>query len=401
MNILLIVDAYPAPDRNSADFRLCRLLGMLTEDHAVTVAVLGEARQTERIGADAVASYRRGLVALGAEVASGGIDAALGARAYGAVVFEWHFPAVALLQRVRLRQPQARVIVDSVDVVFNRLEAKARVSGAAEDAAHAQRTRAVELDVYRRADLVVTVTDADAQILQRHLPQVATYTIPNIHPLEPLVEIEPGHRQRLLFVGSYARPGGETNIDAMRWFCSEVLPLIAAQEPRALLRIVGGPRVAEIDALASPHVEVLGFVPQTRPYLQSSGVSVAPLRFGGGMKGKVGEAMSYGLPVVSTSTGVEGFGLEPGVHALVGDTAQEFAGHVLALLADRDRLEAVRRAGYEFICEHYSDVAVGQRVRRLFADIGQYGVQRPKAAARALDRVQRVWDRHLGWRLGR
>ncbi len=400
MNFLLIVDSLPTPDRNSADFRLTRLLQLLAQSHAVWVCVLGEQRQVERIGAEAVARYRTELGACGAQLADGPLAATLQARPYAAVLFEWHFPAVTLLDIVRLLQPEARVVIDSVDVVFHRLEAKARVSGLAEDAARAERTKRSELEVYRKADLVITVTDADAEILRQEAPGTPTFTIPNIHPLHEPVAIADCDAKRLLFIGSYARPGGETNIDAMRYFCAEVLPLVVAQEPGVSLRIVGGPRIADIEALASAHVQVLGFVPETQPYLESSAISIAPLRFGGGMKGKIGEAMSFGLPVVTTSTGIEGFGLEPGRHALVGDTPDEFASHVLALLRDSAERDRLRLAGHAFIRARYSDTAVQTRVEQLTDELTRLVVKRPSLAASMRERGRRAWHRHVSWRLG-
>lgn len=399
MNILLVVDSYPTPDRNSADFRLTRLLQLLARAHDVWVCVLGEQRQVERIGAEAVARYRAELGACGVHLADGPLGAALQARLYAAVLFEWHFPAVALLDTVRLQQPRAHIVVDSVDVVFHRLEAKARVSGQAEDAARAERTKRMELEVYRKADLVITVTDADAEILRQEVPDTPTFTIPNIHPLHELVGIAGCDAKQLLFIGSYARPGGETNIDAMRYFCGDVLPLVVAAVPEVRLRIVGGPRNPDIDALASPHVDVLGFVPETRPFLQTSAISIAPLRFGGGMKGKIGEAMSFGLPVVTTTTGIEGFGLTPGKHALVGDTPRAFADHVIALLRDAALRQRVGYAGHRFISDHYSDVAVQARVQTLFAQLESYPVKRLSFAQRARGRLQAAWQRRVAWRL--
>src|SRR5581483_10434832 len=98
----------------------------------------------------------------------------------------------------------------------------------------------------------------------------------------------------------------------MIYFTSAILPKIVDAVPDVKLRIVGNAPPEEIVRLASQHVEVVGYVPDTKPYLQKSVISVAPLRFGGGMKGKVGEAMSYGLGVVTTSFGAEGFGLTAG-----------------------------------------------------------------------------------------
>ena len=87
------------------------------------------------------------------------------------------------------------------------------------------------------------------------------------------------------------------------------------------------------------------------------------------MKGKIGEAMSHALPVVTTSTGIEGFGLQPGRDALVGDDATTFAAAVIRLLRDREYREQVRMAGYRFMREHYSDVAARERVRALLVNL--------------------------------
>jgi glycosyltransferase involved in cell wall biosynthesis len=399
MNLLVVTDLLPTPDRNSADFRFARLLGMLAGSHHVWLCSLGQVRQAEAIGVEAMNRYRRELASLGVQLCEGGATAALQARHYASVLFEWHFPAKALIEQVRRLQPQARLVVDSVDVVFHRLQAKARVTGRAEDAEKAARTRVEELAVYAQSDMVITVTDADAQILRDELPGTPSFTIPNIHPLQEPVALEAADPATLLFIGSYARPGGETNIDAMRYFCTEVLPLVVAQCPQARLRIIGGPRNAEIDALASPYVEVLGFVPRTEPYLATATISIAPLRFGGGMKGKIGEAMSFGLPVVTTSTGIEGFGLTPGEHALVGDTPRAFADHVIALLRNPGQRDKVRRAGHRFISEHYSDVAVQARVQEWLAQLQRTPVKRLSPLRRARGKLQAAWAQHLGWRL--
>lgn len=372
---------------------------MIREEQEVFFCALGEKRQLEKIGAEQTARYRTALVEAGIHVLDGGIGRTLQARKYGAVLFEWYFAAMPLIDEVRVRQPRARVIVDSVDVGFNRLENKARVTGTAQDAARAAQTKQDELSIYGKSDIVITVTDADAEILHRENRQLATFTIPNIHPLQEPVSIDTGSDKRLIFIGSYARPGGETNIDAMRYFCAEILPLIIAAEPDVNLRIIGGPQTAEIAELASPHVEVLGFVPETRPFFETSAISIAPLRFGGGMKGKIGEAMSYGLPVVTTSSGIEGFGLAPGVHALVGNTPREFADAVISLLRDRVLLDQVRTAGYQFIRGNYSDIAVKRRVRDLFARLDDYPIRRLPLAAQLQGKIKGAWDRHVAWRL--
>ena len=163
----------------------------------------------------------------------------------------------------------------------------------------------------------------------------------------------------LVFVGGFKH---DPNVDAMLYFCHEVMPRIAAARPHARLKIIGSHPPPAIQALAGEHVDVLGFVPETAPYLESAYISVAPLRYGGGMKGKVGEAMSFGLPVVTTSYGAEGFGLRPDEDLLIGDTADSFTAKVIALLDDANLHNRIARRGYNFIEEHFSVPAVEQRL---------------------------------------
>ena len=117
------------------------------------------------------------------------------------------------------------------------------------------------------------------------------------------------------------------------------------------------------------------------------------------MKGKIGEAMSYALPVVTTSTGIEGFGLTPGVHALVADNPREFADAVTGLLRDRPWLERVRMAGYEFIREHYSDLAVRKRVHSFLAGLEKYPVKRTPSVRLLMRKAKTMWGQHMSWRL--
>ena len=128
MNVLVVADAFPMPDRTSADFRLTELLGMIAEEHHVFFFAISAQNQIAALGKDEVARYRAMLAKRGITGVEGSITGALKAREYAAVMFEWYFTARNLLAEIRARQPRARVIVDTVDVVFNRLEAKARLT---------------------------------------------------------------------------------------------------------------------------------------------------------------------------------------------------------------------------------------------------------------------------------
>jgi glycosyltransferase involved in cell wall biosynthesis len=210
--------------------------------------------------------------------------------------------------------------------------------------------------------------------------------LPNVHAVYPPADPAMAMPNSMVFVGGFQH---EPNVDAMLYFCGEVMPLIKKQIPNARLSIVGSNPPAAIQALASESIDVTGYVPDTTPYLEKSSVSIAPLRYGAGMKGKIGEAMSHGLPVVTTSVGAEGFGMTPGEHILVGDSAAEFAEHVIRLMQDQTLHERIRLAGWEFIRSRYSVDAVASLCQVAIQEI----LKRLRFTAREL------YAKHVAWRL--
>lgn len=166
--------------------------------------------------------------------------------------------------------------------------------------------------------------------------------------------------------------------------------------PQIQLKIIGSyPPPRTIHALASKHVEVLGYVPETVPYLESTHVSVAPLRHGGGMKGKVGEAMSYRLPVVKTSLGAEGFRLEPSKNLLIGDTPELFSAQVIALLDDSALYNHIFKSGYDFFEKHFSTQAVERMLDSSLARLARLPRRRISPTHQLMNQFQNFFARHI------
>jgi hypothetical protein len=255
-------------------------------------------------------------------------------RIEAGVFFEFYHAAEDNLDTVRLLRRDLPIVVDSVDLHFVR-ESRALTYGEASETAarRALETRHRELDVYQRADAVIVVTESDKRTLLECLPDSRIAVVPTIHP--EASEAPSYHDRRpnsLLFVGGFAH---SPNVDAVLFFGREILPLIRHSVPDVAVTIVGDAPPEEVRRLASDNVTVTGWVPEVKPYLDSHMVSIAPLRFGSGMKGKVGEAMAHGLPVVVTTVAAEGMDLSDGVTALIADSAGEFAAAVVRLLGDQ------------------------------------------------------------------
>ena len=123
------------------------------------------------------------------------------------------------------------------------------------------------------------------------------------------------------------------------------------------------------NSAGSPCIKILGWVPETAPHLTRALVSIAPLRYGSGMKGKIGEAFSYGVPVVTTSVGAEGIGIVNGVHALVADTPEEFANAVCRLIEDEALWNRLSTAGKRLLEERWGSARMRERLQTFLSEL--------------------------------
>jgi glycosyltransferase involved in cell wall biosynthesis len=181
----------------------------------------------------------------------------------------------------------------------------------------------------------------------------------------------------MLFVGNFLHG---PNVDAVTWLIEDILPKVHGLG----LTVVGGNPPQHLVERAGPRVSFAGYVPDMTPYLDAARVSVAPLRYGAGMKGKIGEAMAAGLPVVTTPIGAEGMGLVDGMSALISSTAEGFAAAVTQLAGDRALWESIAAAGRALVGEHWTPAAAGARVREVLEALCPSPDRAPAASSPAL-----------------
>jgi glycosyltransferase involved in cell wall biosynthesis len=173
-------------------------------------------------------------------------------------------------------------------------------------------------------------------------------------------------RHDLVFVGGFRHP---PNVDAVRWFAAEVFPLVRTQLPEMRFHCIGGNVPAEVEALAAQAgVEIHGHVPDIDPYMDGARISVAPLRFGAGVKGKVNLSMAHGQPVVATACAVEGMHLRDGEDVLVADDAQAFADAIVRLYTDPVLWQTLSGNGLANVQRHFSADAARDVVRRVLLE---------------------------------
>jgi glycosyltransferase involved in cell wall biosynthesis len=213
-----------------------------------------------------------------------------------------------------------------------------------------------ERRVSLEAGHIVAVSKTDADEMRRLFGVTRVTEIPtgvNIEYFQPLVEGPAGVGADLVFVGSM---DWLPNVDGVLYFAREVLPLIRRKRPDCSVAIVGRtppPKINEL-AVQDKYIQVTGTVPDIRPYLWGSAVSIVPLRIGGGTRLKIYEAMAAKIPVVSTTVGAEGLTVNPPDDIRIGDTPEEFAAQCLDLLADAEARRRVATAAWEMVNANFS-----------------------------------------------
>ena len=300
----------------------------------------------------------------------------------------WEFDLIVLsrmevgrtiLETCRTAAPSVPIVFDTVDLHFLRAEREADLEQSETKRAQAAELRDAEMEIAANADAVVVVSPVEQELLQKALPANRVVVISNIHRVCEHVAPREG-RKDIVFIGGFEHP---PNVDAMRWFCAEIMPPIAKQLPETRLHIIGSKLTPEVRALASERVVVHGFVEEILPLFESCLLSIAPLRYGAGVKGKINQSMSLGVPVVATSIGVEGMHLEHERNVLIADNAEEFAAQVVRLHRDSALWEQLSKNGLENVRQYFSFSTAKRNLEALLRDLGVLAPQ-PHPSARSI-----------------
>jgi glycosyltransferase involved in cell wall biosynthesis len=146
------------------------------------------------------------------------------------------------------------------------------------------------------------------------------------------------------------------NADGIRWFATEVFPLITRQIPEATLTILGKNPPADFLKMAEDNpgkITVTGYAPELTPYMQQAALMVIPVRAGSGMRVRILEALALAMPIVTTTIGLEGIDAKNDEEVLVSDTPDDFAAAVIRLMGDADLQTRLAQNGRRLAEETY------------------------------------------------
>ena len=160
------------------------------------------------------------------------------------------------------------------------------------------------------------------------------------------------------------------NMDGMEDFLENILPRIRQRRPGCSLAIVGRNPPQKLKDLTAkdPKITVTGTVPDVRPYLWGSSVSIVPLRIGGGTRLKIYESMAAKTAVVSTTIGAEGLDINPPENIRFADAPEAFAEQCVELLEDASLRQRITTAGWEMVSSRFSWEQVTREFERILAD---------------------------------
>jgi GT2 family glycosyltransferase/glycosyltransferase involved in cell wall biosynthesis len=380
-NILVIDHHLPMPNRDSGSLRMFQILKLLHGlGHRVTFIpdnlanIPPYAAELQKRGIEVV--YYPHIKKVRDYLISHGPD-------FDAVVLSRCDFARKHIADVRMFAPQSRIIFDTVDLHFVRESSQARLTGDFEVQRKAQEKQRLEHELIDQSDETWVVSRAEEQLLQKEQPDKSIQVVSNI------VEI-PGSstpfalRRDWLFIGGFEHT---PNVDAVVFFAQKIYPLVRERLRDAKFYIIGDKPPPEIVALANETIVVAGLQTDVRPFFNSVKLSVAPLRFGAGVKGKINQSMAFGVPVVATSLAVEGMSLQNGDDILVADEPQDFARAMVQLYESEDLWNRISENGIEKTRILYSTDTARKKLEFLFSDQHLGGLARSSAVVDRPDMV--------------
>lgn len=255
--------------------------------------------------------------------------------------------AAASLFPVTHALPGVPVIFDTVDLHGTRELREAKLADDAALITAAHQTKELELGVMRASTATLVVSSEEAKMLHADHPELPVFVVGNVHvPVEHPAGLT--GRRSISFIGSFAHP---PNADGLKWYFTEVHPLVRKELGDVEVNVYGKNPPESLRVFEGNGVKLRGYAADLADVYNPARLSIAPLRYGAGVKGKVGESLSWGVPIVTTDIGAEGMGLEDRHTALIANSPEEFARAIVDGMRDDELWERLATAGERHIQE--------------------------------------------------
>lgn len=248
------------------------------------------------------------------------------------------------MKTVRQHCKNIKILYHAHDLHFLRMSREATLQNNPKLHQAVKRMKHLEFDTILQADASIIHSETEIEMLQRELHKAKTYLFPLTLSI-PGTQHARQDRHDIVFIGGSAHP---PNIDAIQYLVKDVMPLLRKQLPGVRLYVVGNNPHPDILDLATDDVILTGIIKELPPFLDKIRVAVAPLRYGAGIKGKIGCTMASGLPTIATSIATEGMALTHEENILIADTKEAIADSICRAYLDESLWCQLSRASITF-----------------------------------------------------
>lgn len=250
----------------------------------------------------------------------------------------------------------ARIIYYGHDLHFLREKREYQLTGNNKLLQSSDKWKEQELELMKKADVTYYPSYIEKQEIHAIAPDILVKVIPAylyFNLQKPEYNFK--NRKNLMFIGGF---GHRPNIDAVQWLVKGIMPTLVKLLPDIKIYILGSNPPDEIKKLESDNLKVAGFVTdeELKEYYSNCRLSIVPLRYGAGIKGKVIEGMSYGIPIVTTSIGAEGI-VNAKDFLEIADESAAFAKKIADIYNDEQKLKQHSNDGYSYIKKYFSPLA--------------------------------------------
>jgi glycosyltransferase involved in cell wall biosynthesis len=287
---------------------------------------------------------------------------------YDVITLCRHYIAIQYVDLVRQHCPQAQVWFDTIDLHYLRLRRQYALDNNPATKSLSELAYREEMEVIKKSDITIVVSDVEVAEIAVEAPSARVEVVSNIHELHDGKTQREG-REHIMFVGGFQHP---PNVDAVEFFAEQIWPAFRASHPETKALIIGSKMPDSLRAYGERRgLEMVGFVEDLTPYYQNCVMAIAPLRYGAGVKGKVNQALSFGLPVVGTAAAVEGMGLEHGREAMCADTPEDFVSAMTEVMTDTVLWQTLSEQGKASLARAFSTEVAEQALVGMLAGVIQ------------------------------
>ncbi|MEO8240024.1 MAG: glycosyltransferase [Flavobacterium sp.] len=264
---------------------------------------------------------------------------------------------------VKKYKPEAKIFFDMVDFHYLRFKRESELMNNSEIMKTADKYLKLELDNCKKADKIIVISDLDKDALKEHyVDDSKIISIGNVHQyLKNDTPVNFENRKNLLFIGGFDH---KPNVDCVNYLHEEIMPLVWKTHTETAIVIIGSNPPDSILKLNSEKFKILGYVNDVSSYFLNARIFVAPLRYGAGIKGKIGQSLEYGLPLVTTNIGAEGFDFGQNKSYTIGNTSKEIVDNIIAIY-ENETLWKKLSADAEKVIEPFSVSTIESKILNL------------------------------------